>query len=64
VTTRLLDGLQADFLLLSYPVHSLGGRSKGMRATYEKHFAALAAERQWQARCFEFETELAYLIQL
>ena len=64
VTTKLLDGIQADFLLISYPVHSLGGRSKGMRSTYEKHFAVLAAEHHWQAKCFEFETELAYLIRL
>jgi 16S rRNA (guanine(1405)-N(7))-methyltransferase len=59
---RLLDGLNARHLLVSFPVHSLGGRQKGMRATYEQQFRALIEERSWPTRRFEFATELAFLV--
>lgn len=64
VTDRLLDSLQAEYLLVSYPVHSLGGKSKGMLATYERHFADLASRRGWQAKQYLFKTEMAFLVQL
>lgn len=61
-SARLLDALQARYLLISYPVSSLSGRQKGMVATYDTQFAALAADRNWATRRFVFETELAYLV--
>jgi 16S rRNA (guanine(1405)-N(7))-methyltransferase len=61
-SARLLDALQARYLLVSYPVSSLGGRQKGMVATYDTQFAALAAGRPWVTRRFLFETELAFLV--
>ncbi len=42
---RLMDGIHADHLLVSFPVASLGGRGKGMRANYEAHFMDLVAGR-------------------
>ena len=59
---RLLDTLDAAHLLVSFPVHSLGGRSKGMAATYEAHFRQLVAGRGWQIERFEFTTELVFRI--
>ena len=59
---RLLDGLQAEFLLVSFPVASLGGRDKGMLAHYTDHFTGLLASRNWPYEIFEFSTELAFLI--
>ena len=59
---RLLDTVNADHLLVSYPVHSLGGAEKGMAASYEAHFRELVAGRPWQVRRFEFATELAFLV--
>ncbi len=62
IGARLLDGIDAKHLLVSYPVHSLGGASKGMRATYDAQFSDLVAGRGWSVERFDFPTELAYLI--
>ncbi len=61
-STRLLDRVQADVLLVSYPVHSLGGRSKGMPANYEARFRELTRDRPWQIERFEFATELVFVV--
>jgi 16S rRNA (guanine(1405)-N(7))-methyltransferase len=61
---RLLDAIQARYLLISYPVHSLGGRSKGMAQTYEASFQALAAGRKWRVQRFVFTTEVAFLVEV
>ena len=45
---RLLDTVQAEHLLVSFPARSLGGREKGMIRTYEMHFQQLAAGKNWQ----------------
>lgn len=61
---RLLGALQADYLLVSFPVHSLGGRSKGMAASYENRFSELAQSLGWSSyQRFSFATELAFLVQ-
>lgn len=59
----LLDALQGHYLLISYPVASLGGRKKGMVANYEAQFWALAAGRSWRVERYEFATELAFLVE-
>jgi 16S rRNA (guanine(1405)-N(7))-methyltransferase len=59
---RLMDGIHADHLLVSFPVASLGGRGKGMRANYEAHFMDLIAGRPWQVERHEFPGELAFLV--
>lgn len=60
--THLLDAIQARYLLISYPVSSLGGRQKGMVATYDAQFAALIAGRNWMTRRVLFTTELVFLV--
>ena len=60
--TLLLDTIDADYLLISYPLHSLGGRKKGMLEHYEASFRELVAGRGWDIERFEFETELAFLM--
>jgi len=59
---HLLEALDADYMLVSFPVHSLGGRRKGMPASYEGRFRALAADRGWTVERFVFATELAFLV--
>ncbi len=59
---RLLDGLDADHLLVSFPARSLGGTRKGMPAHYEAHLMDLVAGRGWAVRRFAFASELAFLI--
>jgi 16S rRNA (guanine(1405)-N(7))-methyltransferase len=58
----LLESVPARHLMVSFPVHSLGGRQKGMPAHYEAHLRELLADRPWKVQRFEFATELAFLI--
>jgi 16S rRNA (guanine(1405)-N(7))-methyltransferase len=60
---NLLDGLNAAYLLVSFPVHSLGGFDKGMAQHYEEHFLTLIEGRHWPVRRFEFSSELAFLVE-
>jgi len=59
---RLLEGIPAEHLLVSFPVTSLGGRGKGMLENYEAHFMQLTAGRGWHIQRFEFSSELAFLV--
>lgn len=60
---RLLDTITSPNILVSFPAHSLGGRSKGMVRNYERRFADLAAGKPWRITRFDFPGELAFLIQ-
>jgi 16S rRNA (guanine(1405)-N(7))-methyltransferase len=62
ISAELLERIPADYLLISYPVRSLGGRSKGMGKTYENQFNNLAARMKWDFERFEFASELAFLV--
>ena len=62
VGRRLLEAVNADYVLVSFPVHSLGGRSKGMVENYEARFYELVRGKGWPVRRFEFASELAFLI--
>lgn len=59
---RLLETINADHLVVSFPAHSLGGRKKGMVLNYEAHFEELVANKGWSIKRFEFPGELAFLI--
>ncbi len=59
---RLLDALDAPYLLVSFPLQSLGGRERGMAATYRARFAELSAGRAWKVEEFAFASELAFLV--
>jgi 16S rRNA (guanine(1405)-N(7))-methyltransferase len=58
----LLEGIQAEHMLVSFPAHSLGGRSKGMLQNYEAHFRELITGHSWRVQRFEFTSELAFLV--
>lgn len=59
---RLLEALHADYLLVSFPVRSLGGRKKGMEQSYEERFTELLSGKPWSVQRFTFATELAFLV--
>ncbi len=59
---HLLNTLDAPVVIISYPVHSLGGRRKGMPDYYAAHFEALAADRAWRVERLEFPTELVFRV--
>ncbi len=60
---RLLRELHADNLVVSFPIQSLGGRSKGMLEHYETHFRELLGnEPQWEVKRLVFDTELVFVV--
>lgn len=59
---RLLRGLEAPAILVSFPARSLGGRAKGMVENYERRFRELVAGERWQVQRFAFPSELAFLV--
>jgi 16S rRNA (guanine(1405)-N(7))-methyltransferase len=59
---RLLEQIQAEHILVSFPARSLGGRKKGMVQNYEAHFKELILGKPWTLTRFEFSSELAFLI--
>jgi 16S rRNA (guanine(1405)-N(7))-methyltransferase len=59
---RLLENVKANHVLVSFPVHSLGGWSKGMVANYEQRFSELIQAKPWTVQRFTFATELVFLI--
>lgn len=61
-SSRLLHTINAEHLLVSFPVHSLGGKEKGMTLNYEARFRQLVADTHWSIKRFEFNTELVYLV--
>lgn len=62
VGPRLLESIPARHLVVSFPVHSLGGAEKGMLDQYTAHFAELVHDRHWTVERLAFETELVFLV--
>ena len=60
---RLLRELQTDFILVSFPAHSLGGRNKGMKENYQARFENLIEGQNWKITRFDYVSELAFLIE-
>lgn len=59
---RLLEEINAQHLLVSFPTHSLHGKNKGMIKHYHKHFEELVDGRGWQVRSYQYFEELAFLV--
>jgi 16S rRNA (guanine(1405)-N(7))-methyltransferase len=59
---RLMEVLQAKHLVISFPVRSVGGKSKGMLVNYEGMLDDLIRGKGWQVTKLLFETELVFLI--
>ncbi|HZU86338.1 MAG TPA: hypothetical protein VFF78_02570 [Anaerolineaceae bacterium] len=62
ISLPLLDAIPAEYVLVSFPARSLGGRAKGMPRNYEAIFRELISARPWTVERFEFSTELAFLV--
>jgi 16S rRNA (guanine(1405)-N(7))-methyltransferase len=62
IARHLLENIPSDHILVSFPVHSLGGRHKGMKSFYRDHFNDLIAGNAWHVQEFNFATELAFLV--
>lgn len=62
VVIHLLERINSDHILVSFPVHSLSGRQKGMPSFYKDHFLSLINAKTWSVQEFRFQTELAFLV--
>ena len=60
---RILLGIRAQYVIVSFPVRSIGGREKGMPAHYSSQFEGVLSELGWQYQKFQFTSELAYRIE-
>ena len=59
---RLLQAINAKHMLVSFPLQSLGGKSKGMATYYEDHFLHMVVEETWSIRKVVFPTELVFVV--
>ncbi len=60
---RLLGRLQAPLLVVSFPTRSLGGRDKGMEATYRAAWLPVFAELGFRVEEAVFPAELIFFLQ-
>ncbi len=59
---RILEAVNADHLVVSFPAHSLGGKNKGMIANYEHRFYKQVEHKPWSIQRYEFPGELVLLV--
>jgi 16S rRNA (guanine(1405)-N(7))-methyltransferase len=58
----LLQAINARHVVVSFPVRSLGGRSKGMEQHYEQAMEALLDGTGWRAARYLFASELVFVV--
>ena len=63
IPPMLLENIRAENVMISFPVHSLGGRAKGMADYYTDHFLTMMQGKDWQITRFDFSSELVFLLQ-
>jgi 16S rRNA (guanine(1405)-N(7))-methyltransferase len=61
-TLSLLDALRVRYVVVTFPVRSLGNREKGMAAHYERTFRTQIANRPWPVIRLLFESELVFIV--
>lgn len=59
---RLLEAVDAPVVIVSFPAQSLGGRRKGMTASYASHFAQITQGKSWRIERFDFANELVFRV--
>jgi len=62
-TLRLVAGVLAPSIVVSFAVTSLTGRRKGMEEQYGSQFGSMARGQRWHVTELRFETELAFVVQ-
>jgi len=61
-TLALLDKLAVDWVVVSFPVKSLGRREKGMPEHYAHQFDGMLYGRPWPVTRLDFPTELVFAV--
>jgi 16S rRNA (guanine(1405)-N(7))-methyltransferase len=61
-TLSLLNALDVSYVVVSFPVKSLGQREKGMREHYARTFREAISDRPWRVTHLAFATELVFIV--
>ena len=59
---KILESINANFLAVSFPAKTLGGREKNMLKYDEARFNELTREKDWIIQRLEFRSELVFVI--
>jgi 16S rRNA (guanine(1405)-N(7))-methyltransferase len=59
---RILKGINARWLVISFPTKTLGGRSKSLRETYRAMLNDLLKDTTWQSHELDFPSELVFVV--
>jgi 16S rRNA (guanine(1405)-N(7))-methyltransferase len=59
---KLLQSIQSKFIVVSYPIKSIGGKEKGMAEFYSGQFEEMAGEMNLKYQMLLFQTELVFVI--
>jgi len=59
---KLLSRLNFKYLLISYPLQSLGKQYKGMEKTYRAQFEQLIANEAYQVQEYKLPNELFFIL--
>jgi 16S rRNA (guanine(1405)-N(7))-methyltransferase len=59
---RLLEEIHANYMLVSFPAQSLGGRKREMGANYEARFREMVEGKGWSIERFGFINEVVFRI--
>lgn len=59
---KIINELNCEYLLVSFPAQSLSGRNKGMREFYSIHFESLLHDSAWKSTTFTFPNEQVFLL--
>lgn len=62
IGARLINGINANVLIVSFPGRSLGGHQRGMAANYEAHFRSLMTDFPYRYDKIEFPNELVFRV--
>jgi len=61
-TLALLAGLNVRYIVVSFPVKSLGQREKGMAEHYDQSFTRMVSDRPWEVQRLDLCTEMAFVV--
>jgi 16S rRNA (guanine(1405)-N(7))-methyltransferase len=61
-TSTILERINADHFVISFPVKSLGGIEKMMVKNYTERFNNIVRRENWKVRRVLFKTELTFLV--
>ena len=59
---RVLRGLRANHVVVSFPTCSLGGRNRGMAVRYDGILSELVADLGWETTALRYANETVYLL--